>query len=256
MVGLELSELVVERIHEYGVCITANKELIRRRPLTDDYCFMQKNELACHLRRDLQKYCKDNNRTFNNNLLRATFYAYIDVIAQGVRDGDTSVAMPRPAMVATKYEDEDMYKAVSDKPRERPSWTDYFMYITEVVKLRSPDPKTQVGAVLTTDDNRIISTGYNALMAGVDEHSIDWSERERDVYPRILHAEANALLFAQSRFKNSRLYCTYSPCRECLKLMAAAGVTKVVFQYAYRDYEDVAELAKELNIDFDLWKHN
>lgn len=138
-------------------------------------------------------------------------------------------------------------------PRERPDWTSYFMGIVEAVKLRSPDPRTQVGAVLTTQDNRIISTGYNAFAAGVPESAVDWSDRP-SVYARIIHAEANALLAARGAIPaNPQLYCSFSPCRECVKLMAAAGVARVVFKTAYRDFDEVKHRARELGIKMEVW---
>lgn len=141
----------------------------------------------------------------------------------------------------------------SSEPRARPDWTTYFMGIVDAVKERSPDPRTQVGAVLTTHDNRIISTGYNAFAAGVPETLVDWSDRPT-VYRRIIHAEANAIAYSRrSPLENARLYCSFSPCRECIKLMAAAGVTYVVFKTAYRDYAEVKELAKELGIKMEAW---
>ena len=140
----------------------------------------------------------------------------------------------------------------SSAPRARLDWTSYFMGIVEAVKERSPDPRTQVGAVLTTHDNRIISTGYNAFAAGVPESVVDWSDRP-SVYRRIIHAEANAILYARSEFANARLYCSFSPCRECIKLLAAAGVSRVVFKTAYRDFDDVKYLAAELGITMEAW---
>ena len=128
----------------------------------------------------------------------------------------------------------------------KPTWNEYFMSHAHVAKLRSPDPKTKVGAVLVGPDHRLISTGYNGLVKGADEN-IDWSNREY-VYKRIIHAEANCLVAAESKFKHATLYTTLSPCSECLKLLAASGVVDVVYDKPYKDIEEVIELSKELGI--------
>jgi len=152
------------------------------------------------------------------------------------------------------YDDSCMRRnqPVPSTPRNRPSWDDYFMHMCDVVRLRSPDPRTQVGAVLVTDDNRIVSTGYNGFPCGVSEATIDWSNRD-EVYKRIVHAEVNALLYASSRFKNAKLYCTFSPCSECLKLLAGAGVVRVMFKIKYKDFEDVHALAQDLGVSLLAW---
>jgi len=132
---------------------------------------------------------------------------------------------------------------------ERPSWDDYFMNIAEVIKTRSPDTKTKVGSVLVSkNDNRIISTGYNGLPKNMDDKSIDWNNRE-DIRNKIIHAEANTLLYAQSKFEDAVLYCTLSPCKDCLKLLSAAKIKKIIYKDQYRDIEMVKDLCKYFNIE-------
>lgn len=128
-----------------------------------------------------------------------------------------------------------------------PSWDDYFIKICNIVKLRSKDPKTQVGSCLVSNDNRIISTGYNSLKAGVDDN-IDWDNREL-VHNLIIHSEMNCLLYATSRFENTTLYSTLSPCCHCIKLIGSSGVVKVIFQDKYKDYDVVKEICIFYNIE-------
>ena len=52
---------------------------------------------------------------------------------------------------------------------ERLSWHAYFLAICDAVKLRSIDVDTQNGAVIVNAQHRIVSTGYNAFPAGVDD---------------------------------------------------------------------------------------
>lgn len=131
----------------------------------------------------------------------------------------------------------------------RVSWNDYFMNICEVIKTRSLDPKTQVGAVLVSlKDKRIISTGYNSIPSGLDDFSIDWSDREY-VHTIINHAEMNVLLYANNRFEDSVLYTTMSPCCSCMKLLSSAKIKKVIYKNKYKDIKKAEELALYFGIE-------
>ncbi len=129
-----------------------------------------------------------------------------------------------------------------------PDWDTYFMSIAEIVKTRSKDPKLQVGAVLVSlKNNRIISTGYNSLKSGLNDN-IDWTDREfvRDL---VIHAETNAILYAESKFEDSILYITHSPCKECLKLLAATNIKIIIYKDTYRDLDKTIELCNFFNIE-------
>jgi dCMP deaminase len=54
----------------------------------------------------------------------------------------------------------------------------------------------------------------------------------------VLHAEANAILkIARStnNAKDSTLYITLSPCKECCKLILQAGIRRMVYHQEYKD---------------------
>ena len=128
-------------------------------------------------------------------------------------------------------------------------WENYFLNIAQVVKTRSPDTKVQVGCVLVSlDNNRIISTGYNGIPSGLNEKNIDWNNREY-IRSIIIHAETNAILYAQSKFINSILYTTMSPCSECIKLLSATKIKKIIYQNEYKDIQNVKELCKFFQIE-------
>lgn len=133
--------------------------------------------------------------------------------------------------------------------RKRVSWDEYFMNIADVVKSRSMDPKTQVGAVLVSlKDNRIISTGYNSVCAGMDDSLINWTNREY-IRQIVIHAEMNAILYAQSKFEDAILYSTLSPCKDCIKLLSATKIRKIVYRDKYKDIEQVKNLCNYFKID-------
>lgn len=121
-------------------------------------------------------------------------------------------------------------------------WNEYFMNIAFNVSLRSPDPKKQVGVVIVDDFNRIISTGYNGLPAKFPEYNLDWDDRDL-IRSIIIHAECNALLYCNSKFQNSKLYSTLSPCKDCLKLIKACGISVIYFKEKYRKYDETKKIA-------------
>lgn len=130
---------------------------------------------------------------------------------------------------------------------ERISFNEYFMGIAQQVKLRSPDI-TKVGAVIVSiKNNTIISSGYNGLPRNCNDN-IDFSDRDL-VHSLIIHAEMNAILYAQSRFEDSVMYITMSPCSQCIKLIAAANIKKIYYNTEYKDISKVKQLCKYFKIE-------
>jgi dCMP deaminase len=73
---------------------------------------------------------------------------------------------------------------------------------------------------------------------------------ENDHCVATIHAEANAIIQAARNgvnISNATMYVTASPCWNCFKMIANAGVTKICFGEFYRD-EKIFETAKKLNI--------
>ncbi len=127
------------------------------------------------------------------------------------------------------------------------TWDEYFLKLCDVIKLRSKDPYRKVGACLVSiNNNRIISTGYNGLKSGSNDN-IDWSNRQL-VHSLVIHAETNVLLYSNSNFEDSILYINYSPCCQCIKLIAAANVKKIIFIEKYKDYDQVKTICEFYNI--------
>ena len=60
--------------------------------------------------------------------------------------------------------------ASAKTPATRMPWDDYFLVICDAVKLRSIDVDTQNGSVIVNAHHRVVSTGYNAFPAGVDDN--------------------------------------------------------------------------------------
>ncbi len=90
------------------------------------------------------------------------------------------------------------------------SWDEYFMGVSLLAAQRSKDPNTQVGACIVSQDNKILSVGYNGMPAGCDDDHMPW-EREGEMldtkYAYVCHAELNAILNrGNTSLKGSKLY--------------------------------------------------
>ena len=111
------------------------------------------------------------------------------------------------------------------------SWDDYFMGIAMLAARRSKDPNTQVGACIVSEDNIIISTGYNGMPKGCSDDEFPWNrEGEQTKYPYVVHAELNAILNANGRdLRGSRIYVALFPCNECAKAIIQSGVKEVLY---------------------------
>ena len=111
------------------------------------------------------------------------------------------------------------------------SWDEYFMGVALLAARRSKDPNTQVGACIVSQDNIIISTGYNGMPKGCSDDEYPW-ERDGDQtkYPYVVHAELNAILnSAHNNLKGARVYVTLFPCNECTKAIIQSGIAEVVY---------------------------
>ncbi len=130
------------------------------------------------------------------------------------------------------------------------TWDEYFMGIALLAARRSKDPSTQVGACIVTQDNIIISTGYNGMPKGCSDDEFPWGrEGENTKYPYVVHAELNAILNANGRdLRGSRLYVALFPCNECAKAIIQSGVKEVI--YLSNKYADsMATLASRRMLD-------
>lgn len=107
-------------------------------------------------------------------------------------------------------------------------WDDRFLALAEHVSHWSKDPSTQCGAVIVDKNNRIISLGYNGFPRGVEDQTSLLENRE-EKYPRTIHAEVNAILFANADLQGSTLYCyPLPPCAPCAAVIIQVGIQKVV----------------------------
>lgn len=111
-------------------------------------------------------------------------------------------------------------------------WDQYFINLTDSISTRSKDPNTKVGSVLVDENNHIVGTGYNGFPPGFPDESEYWQRSTK--YDYVIHAELNAIIHS-STTKNCTLYTNLSPCSNCAKHIAAAGIKRVCYKQYKKD---------------------
>ena len=132
----------------------------------------------------------------------------------------------------------------------RVSWEEYFMNIAKQVATRSTCERKHVGSVIVRD-RIILSTGYNGSIRGMPHCDEMGHMMENGHCVATIHAEANAVLQAARngvRIECAEVYITASPCWQCFKMLANAGVKKIFYGEFYRD-ERIFDVAKKIGIE-------
>ena len=115
-------------------------------------------------------------------------------------------------------------------PAHVDGWDEYFLNIAKVVSIKSKDPKCPVGAVVVSEDNIILSTGFNGLPRGV--HDDDQTLLDADEKLRVIcHAEGNATMNAarvgRRPLQGATIYVTKFPCLACCNAVVQAGIKRI-----------------------------
>ena len=112
------------------------------------------------------------------------------------------------------------------------SWDEYFMGVADLSGRRSKDPNTQVGACIVSDDNKILSMGYNGFPRGCSDDEFPWGKEEETTDP----------------YSAKYLYVTLFPCNECAKAIIQAGIKTIVYKEdKYPDSPSVRASKRMLN---------
>ena len=114
------------------------------------------------------------------------------------------------------------------------NWDEYFMGVAFLSARRSKDPHTQVGACIVSQDNKILSMGYNGFPNGCSDEDFPWNRESADPYDNkyfyTTHSELNAILnYRGGSLEGSKLYVTLFPCNECAKALIQSGIRTVIY---------------------------
>lgn len=127
-------------------------------------------------------------------------------------------------------------------------WDIRFMELAKFISSWSKDPSTKVGAVIIDSNHRIVSVGFNGYPQHIPDD--DLHDRERK-YAKIIHAEMNALLFAQRNLEQCEIFVyPMAPCSQCASAIIQSGIHRVVTIKAtekqYERWGDKIKLTEEM----------
>ena len=133
---------------------------------------------------------------------------------------------------------------MSGKREDYITWDEYFMGVATLAGMRSKDPRSQVGSVIVSPDNKILSIGYNGFPRGCSDDEYPWA-REGDAldtkYLYVTHSELNAILnYRGGNLEGSKIYVSLFPCNECSKAIIQSGICEIIYDDdKYPDSESV-----------------
>lgn len=107
------------------------------------------------------------------------------------------------------------------------------MGVSMLSGMRSKDPNTQVGACIVSEDNKILSMGYNGFPKGCSDDEFPWEREGSEIetkYAYVTHSELNAILnYRGGSLEGAKIYVSLFPCNECAKAIIQAGIKTVVY---------------------------
>lgn len=113
------------------------------------------------------------------------------------------------------------------------TFDELFILQAVLVAQKSKDPSTKVGCVIVSQDNVVLSMGYNGFPRGVRESELTgrWDRPEK--YFWVEHAERNAIFNAARngiRLMGAKAYLNFEPkpCADCSRALIQAGITEII----------------------------
>lgn len=132
----------------------------------------------------------------------------------------------------------------------RPSWQRTHIDVLLVIARRSTCKRLHTAACLVDQHNRMVASGYNGSIYGLPHCSDVGCLLEDDHCVRTVHAEANAIINAARvgvPTVGLTMYSLYTPCMSCAKLIAQAGITRVVIATPY-DNKSTVDFLDEVGV--------
>lgn len=119
----------------------------------------------------------------------------------------------------------------------RPTWDEYFLGLTFVIRKRSHDAETKHGCVIVDNNHHILGTGYNGFPRGMNDSTLPNTRPAK--YPWMIHSEINAISNCIIKPINAIAYISGIPCENCVIQLWQNGVetVKYINRYGYTNIE-------------------
>lgn len=150
----------------------------------------------------------------------------------------------------------------------KPSWNAYWIKMCHLVASRGSCSRRQIGAVIVSDDNILLSSGYNGTPRGVKNCNEGGCARCNNQGAAqsgtnlgeclCVHGEENAIVQAARQgiaIKGATLYTSFCPCSYCAKSIVNAGIKKVFFDEAYAMDDVTKALFSEAEVQIYHYTH-
>lgn len=126
-------------------------------------------------------------------------------------------------------EDHQLFHLEEGSTGRELKWDIRFMKLAKFWALEnSKDPSTKCAAIITKEINKVVSLGYNGFPSRFRDHAARLTDRDVK-YRCTLHAEENAVLWAQEPLKGCTVYTwPFQPCAHCASLLSQAGIYRIV----------------------------
>jgi dCMP deaminase len=119
--------------------------------------------------------------------------------------------------------------SLANLPNTVDDWDRYFLCLAVAASIKSKDPRCQVGAVIVSKDQVVLSTGFNGFARGIDDDDTLLADVPEKLKV-ICHAEANSILNAARKgaaLENATIFVTKFPCLACCNLIIQAGIKRI-----------------------------
>lgn len=106
----------------------------------------------------------------------------------------------------------------------------YMAMADAVALIFSKDRSSQIGAVIVSPRNKVLSIGYNGFVRGADDdHEAHHQRPEK--YFHTEHAERNALYNAAQDLSGARIYISgMPPCADCARGIIQSEIRQVILR--------------------------
>ena len=145
----------------------------------------------------------------------------------------------------------------------RPNWDNYFLEISQTVAKRSTCDRGRSGCVIVKE-KQILATGYVGSAVGqphCDEighlfQTVTHADGQISKHcVRTIHAEQNAIVQAAKfgiAINGATLYCKMEPCAVCAKIIANAGIKRVVCEKRYHAAQETRKIFQIARINLEV----